>query len=371
MRKSYLTLAIAAITFAACSENNELKNEAIEGAEEVAISFDQFTQKMTKGAITSESDLKTPGFGVFGYKSNDAFATSQTIFNNIKVYSESAAGTADASIVWKYDNLRFWDKTATYNFYAIAPYEAATANYEISSDPKTGMFTIDNVASAISTGSKDYLIDRDGAKGVSGNYTSGTGHEKVAFDFHHTMAKVSVALKSTLSSGKITVTRVEMTGWNSGAGKFVQTKTETPNTLEHSEWTIATAAAGDVVLVGKNAAETLSGSDGTIALICATNATATDVTDWYIMVPQTIDPNATTSRTLTFTVDYTYTDGEYSETFKNQVAQITTAQVWGTDSYTKYTLDIKPAAIEFDVTSVCNFCLGTGADETDVNGNVD
>lgn len=358
MKKSYLTLAAVAVIMASCSETNEVKNGANEAAQEAAISFDQFTESVTKAAITSESDLKTPGFGVFGYKTNDDFESSQTIFDNVKVYSESATGTADNEIVWKYDNLRFWDKTATYNFYAIAPFEAATANYNISNDPKTGMFTIDNVASAISSSSKDYLIDRDGNKDVSGNY-SGT-HAKVPFEFHHTMAKVDFKLKSTLSSGTIEVTSVKMTGWNSGAGKFVQTLTATPTTLEHSEWTIATAGTGDITLVGTGATQT------TVALTCATDATPTTVTDWYIMVPQTVAANG-----LTFTVDYIYKDGDYTETFKNQVAKISAAQIWGTDSHTTYTLDIKPAAIEFDVTSVCNFCVdGNATGNNDANGTV-
>ena len=45
---------------------------------------------------------------------------------------------------------------------------------------------------------------------------------------------------------------------------------------------------------------------------------------------------------------------------KKRVAKLTAAQTWGTDSYTKYTLDIKPAEIIFDVTSVCGFDVNGG-----------
>ena len=62
---------------------------------------------------------------------------------------------------------------------------------------------------------------------------------------------------------------------------------------------------------------------------------------------------------LTFTVTYTYNDGAatnpYIETFTDQVAIVPSDQTWGTDSHTKYTLDIKPNVINFDVTTIAGF----------------
>ena len=163
------------------------------------------------------------------------------------------------------------------------------------------------------------------------------------------MAKIEFKLKSTLTSGTITVTRLKMTGWNSGLGNFTQTLTATPTELANTEWTIQTAGTGDITLVGSGA------SQSSVQLTCSASATATAVTDWYIMVPQNIPAS-----TLTFTVDFTYTDGSYTETYENQVATLTDAQVWGTDSHTTYTLDIKPQAIVFDVASICGFDVNGG-----------
>lgn len=344
MKKSYLMIAAAATLLAACASNDTFKDVE---EEESAITFNQALNKTTRAYIADEAGLAGEGgFIVYGYKkktSEQNWTAAQTIFNGVNV--KSTNGTS-----WSYDNLRFWDKNGTYNFYAIAPYSPTTGTYSLVDNTAYDAlkFKITGAASAISTASDDYLIDRDGAKNVDGAYTGST-HDVVNIDFHHIMAKIDFKLKSTLSTGTITVTKLVMTGWNSGAGTFTQTLTATPTTLVNSEWAIQTAGTGNITLVGTGASQT------SVELTCATNATATAVTDWYIMVPQNI-----AASTLTFTVDYTFKDGTYSETFENQVATLTAAQVWGTDSHTTYTLDIKPAAIEFDVASICGFDVNGG-----------
>lgn len=321
MKKSILLLAVAA-SFAACTQNEEI-NDAISQQE---IKFDQVLNKTTKAEIVDEAALASEGgFAVFGYKSTDAFASNKTtVFDNVNVFSENGA--------WKYTDKKYWDKTATYNFYAIAPYESS-ATYSLND----GKFTVDGVASGLATASEDYVIDRTPAEecGISGAGTPST----VGFEFHHIMAKLSFAVKTNLEGSVIKVQSLTMTGWNAGEGKFVQTKTDgTWSVLDASEWTIATAATGSATLIGAS-----SGNAEEVTL----SSDATELIDKYIMVPQTI-----AAETLKFTVNYTIDD----EPFVNQVSALSTAQTWGTDSHTIYTLTIGPAAIEFDVTSVCDFC---------------
>lgn len=321
MKKGILLLAVAA-SFAACTQNEEI-NDAISQQE---IKFDQVLNKTTKAEIVNEAALVNEGgFAVFGYKSTDAFVDNKTtVFNNVNVY--------DASGVWKYDDTKYWDRTATYNFYAIAPYET-TATYSL----EDGKFTVDGVASGLAKDSEDYVIDRTPTDecGISGAGTPST----VGFEFHHIMAKLSFAVKTNLTDAEIKVQSLTMTGWDNGAGKFVQTKTDgTWKELNASEWAIATPVEGSATLIG-----TGSGNAEEVTL----SSEATTLNDIYIMVPQTI-----AAETLKFTVNYTIDN----EPFVNQVSALSTAQTWGTDSHTTYTLTIGPAAIEFDVTSVCDFC---------------
>lgn len=357
MKKSYLMIAAAAALFAACSSNDSFKEI---DTQESAISFNPFTEKVTKAAITNEAALATPGFKVFGYKTIETSSLWSnadkitTVFNGVKVYSENQGST------WKYNGLRFWDRNATYNFYAVAPAEpTGGAEYGIIAPPTTnyGKISISNAKSAKYSDSNDFLIDRNGAKGILGKDHNGTTNDAVGIDFHHIMAKVSFALKSTLTSGKVTVTKLTMTGWNNAVGAFAQdlTITGNPGSLVYGEWTLGTAVAGDVTLVG-----TGSGNANGVELTCnGTSSTATDLNDWYIMIPQQILYTAADQKGLTFTITYTYNDGAatdpYIETFTDQVAIVEKTQVWGTDSHTKYTLDIKPAEIKFDVTQICDF----------------
>ena len=71
-----------------------------------------------------------------------------------------------------------------------------------------------------------------------------------------------------------------------------------------------------------------------------------NVKDTYIMVPQTIAAND-----LTFTINYTIN----GEAFTAQAGSVTTAQTWGTDTHTTYTIIVAPNVINFDVNSVAGW----------------
>ena len=370
MKKSYLMIAAAAALLTACAGNDTFHEIEVQ---ESPITFNQALNKTTRAYIADEAGLANAGgFGVYGYKkknSDSDWTSQQTIFDNTNVNS------SDQGTTWAYSNLRFWDKAAHYNFYAIAPYKAS--GYTIA--PSTGMFTINSVASALYSSSDDYMIDRDGNTNVDGSYTS--SHEKVNLEFHHIMAKVDFKLKSTLAQSsntqqpaKIVVRRLVMTGWNSGNGKFIQSSNATPTTLTKDEWTIETRGAGSVtILDGAN-------DNDDITITCG-GTDIKDVPNWYIMVPQIIAeavqaPSEVTP--LRFEIDYTYYHDEnetptddlgddYTEVFDNQVATYSTQHIWGTDSHTTYTLDIKPAAIEFDVTNICGFHVIQNSDTNPID----
>lgn len=330
MKKSYLLMAAAATIFAACSET-DFVNPVPETEQEIG--FENHVGKTTRAEITTVDDLKgvNSGFVVWGYKTlaNDEdweAATEKPIFNGVHVYHDGSK--------WTYDLKKYWDKTAIYNFYAVAPY-TEDAQFSIDEDETaaTGYITIDNVASAPAATAIDYLIDRDGNTDVLGA-SSEEEHPTVDFDFHHIMAKVTLQLVcgEINEDDKITVTELTMTGWNNGAGKFVQSLIATPavtNNIE--EWTIATSGEGKAEY--KELTHDLSDEPVLVGS--------------YIMVPQTVE-------TLTFTLNYTitYSDGT-TEDFVAHVGELED-QTWGTDTWTTYTLTVGPQPIEFDVTSVCD-----------------
>lgn len=325
MKKSILLLAVAA-SFAACTQNEEI-NDAISQQE---IKFDQVLNKTTKAEIVDEAALASEGgFAVFGYKST----SSDAVFNGVNVYSENSGEN------WKYDQIRYWDKTATYAFYAIAPFEA-TPNYSLVNNK----FVVKNVISGLASESKDYIIDRtlDDESNISGDRTDAS-NQAIGFEFHHIMAKVVFeVIKGVAEDESIEITNLKMSGYNDATGTFAQSKIDgTWKELNCSEWTLSDENY-DAELVLINESTVLNDENTSKSL------------NSYIMVPQNIENG------LTFTVDYilTYADGT-KETFTEQSAKIEDAQLWGTDSHTTYKLTIGGGAlpINFDVITVCNFCV--------------
>ena len=339
MRKSYLMMAAAATIFAACTQT-DLVNPVPETEQEIG--FDNHVGKSTRAEITDEEALATEGgFVVWGYKTAtagltwDGTKTITTIFNGVNVYGEDGN--------WTYANKKYWDKTSTYNFYAVAPFNPTSGTTYSISGAESGLITITGAKSALAADSDDFLIDREGVKDVSGN----APHAKVSFDFNHVMAKVTLQLLSgDINEGDvITVTKLTMSGWNSNNGTFVQNSGYVASTTNHSEWTLTDGTAGTVTF-NKDGGYTLN------------ETTAVAVEDSYIMVPQTI-----AASTLKFTVDFTITykdadddpENNVTEEFVGHEGTLATAQTWGTDTHTTYTIKVGPQPIEFDVTSVKGF----------------
>lgn len=332
MKKSFLFLAVAA-TFAACTQNDAI-NDAISEQE---IKFDQVLNKTTKAEITDKAALaEEGGFVVYGGIAELPADNSKLTFNGVNVYTDGNGG-------WTYATKRYWNKTATYDFYAIAPYAPKNGSYSFAN---TGMFSITGAKSALATESDDFLIDRDGDTGISG-----ASPRKVTFDFHHIMAKVAFFVKKSEDiTEEITIKSLTMTGWNAGLGNFIQKSTVTPTTLEHSEWNIQTTEDGEASVIS------------TDKVLKSTADSANCST--YIMVPQTIEYTAANGETdatgLTFNIEYTITyEDDFVETV-NYETVVASNQVWGTDSYITYTLTIGATAIDFDVTSICGFCNDGG-----------
>lgn len=332
MKKSILLLAVAA-SFAACTQNEEI-NDAISQQE---IKFDQVLNKTTKAEIVNEAALANEGgFVVYGGITELPADNSKLTFNGVNVYTDGKGG-------WTYATKRYWNKTATYNFYAIAPYDPGHGDYSFAN---TGMFSITGAKSDLATESDDFLIDRDGDTGISG-----ATPRLVSFDFHHIMAKVAFFVKKSEDiTEEITIKSLKMTGWNAGLGNFTQKFTATPTTLEHSEWNIQAAEDGEALVISTEKVLTPTADSAN----CST----------YIMVPQTIEYTAANGETaatgLTFNIEYTIT---YEDNFVETVNYETVVagnQIWGTDSYITYTLTIGAAAIDFDVNSICGFCNDGG-----------
>ena len=164
MKKIFIAIvALAAAT--ACS------NSEIVSVNREAIGFDNaFVNNSVRSvedpSLTTDA-LKAAdkGFGVYGFVTGDATAP---IFSNEKVYWADNA--------WKHDNVQYWIADATYNFAAVAPYNAYT-NVTAATTGLSLQFTND--------GTTDLIYAQPAA--ITGLES---GNTAVAFDFRHVLSKV-------------------------------------------------------------------------------------------------------------------------------------------------------------------------------------
>lgn len=361
MKKNYLFLAAATTLFAACVQTDVVND--IPEPQQQAISFDAFANKTTRAEIEDDDDLQSVngGFHVWGYKYRGDEA-EYTVFNNEPISWDATNST------WSYTNTQYWDQTATYKFYAVAPKAPQGVNYAIGDGNVAQwnkyMIKITGATSGKSTDVTDYLIDRDGKSSkIDNNQKTLTGkagfdNGVVSFNFNHIMAKLSFKFKAGVDEN-ITITSLKMTGWNNGTGTFTQSETTVPSTVTNGEWDFETnvnADDDDCIIIDNS--NKVSGVNKDNAKACNRS---------FIMVPQTIThsdanaTNATPEKGLTFTISYTiihgYVDGSAEanaanndpkdEVFLNQVGILPTTQVWGTDTHTTYTIIVSPTKIEF------------------------
>ena len=334
MKKNYFMLAATTMMLAACAETDVLVDVSEKESVPQTIGFDAFANKTTRAENgTDLIELKKNGFKVWGYKTSGNY--NYTVFDGVNVYWKEAANDVNAH--WGYDDTKYWDEKATYNFYAVAPFD----NNSTITD---GKIKITDIASAKSTSSKDYVIDRAGNTNVAGSAKAPVG-----FDFNHIMAKLSFILKAGVAEN-IRVTSLKMTGWDNRTGIFTQNETSTPSNNTHFEWSWpenSDIIAGELTLVGGGAEIGLPEAK-----------TEVKVQDEYIMVPQTISyvaanpTNSTEESGLTFTISYVIDGEEFTE----QVGVVQSTQIWGTDTHTTYTITVAPHAIKFDVNTVAGFC---------------
>lgn len=159
MKKVFLALA-AVVALAACS-----KEETIIADKGAAIGFDTFVENATRiddPSLTTDS-MQEDGFGVYGFVTNGT--VTAPLFTDEHIYWD------DTNDVWTYGTKQYWIDGATYDFAAIAPYDA----YEVTSATTNGV-TLD--------------FESDGVTDLLYAQNNAAPHTTVGFTFKHLLSKV-------------------------------------------------------------------------------------------------------------------------------------------------------------------------------------
>lgn len=232
MKTKVLTIAVAALLTAGCSQNEVTD---VNPDSHPAIGFDAYTGVPTRGTDTNLTSLKdnTNGnFGILAYytgaqKWTDAGTNAVPNFMyNEKVYYSTN--------VWKYDNLKYWPNNEDHwlTFFAYGPYEAAPdagTNKGITISGKTEK-GIPYINFSLTPADKiEQMVDLVVAHKNDERYTDNSG--TVNFKFGHILSKVSfkVQLKEALTNTKIFVRKLEILGKTNNGNSAFYTKAKYAN----------------------------------------------------------------------------------------------------------------------------------------------
>ena len=216
---------------AACSTNDEIQAPQQEMS---SIDFATYAPTMTRAAENSSSDKRNDlsahhtTFKVWGNKK--VGSTSTYVFNGQEVsYNDSK---------WTYDPVRYWDKTASYNFYAVAPAAPGIGLAWSFSDEKFSLsnFTLQGTSLPVSsnlepeTSFKDVTdVDLMLAHDLENYYQYGT---PVALEFDHILSRfnIGVTANATTAGHTITVDEVKVFNLNM-TGDFTENAEDVTNEI--------------------------------------------------------------------------------------------------------------------------------------------
>ena len=172
---------------------------------------------MTRAADNSTSNTKDDlsihhtTFKVWG---NKTVGTTKTEVFNDQLVSYNGSK-------WTYDPLRYWDKTARYNFYAVAPAKNGTSdiNWSFSNGNfSLSDFTLQGTSLPVSsnlepeTSFKDVTdVDLMLAHDIENYYQYGT---PVALEFDHILSRFNIGVKATSPNQNHTITVNEVKVFN-------------------------------------------------------------------------------------------------------------------------------------------------------------
>ena len=305
--QSIKTMAIGSLLCLAVQSCRQETHPLIpEDPEEVPISMNATSveaMETSRALITDDSELQAVGFGVYATK-QVASNNPVLVFNNVNVKYEATEG-------WDYSPKRYWDRTATYNFEAYAPYSINESTSYVS---LTNILTISNIPywQEIGNNTIDYLVAN--SSGTAENYLSNATSTAVSFNFSHILSQfiVHIVKDGNFAHTKYQVKKVEYINVPASDGE-----TNYTNTSKFTD------------ISGTSTIERFSGEN-------EVTQTAADNTLPHLVVPFTL----TDDKKVQVKVTYTVAGTERNKTVDTGITQLLAGKRY------ELTLTFKGAVIE-------------------------
>lgn len=366
-------MAVVAIVFAACTSDiviSDVDDSQADNAK--VIGFKSYSEKITRAATDLEFYHNT--FVVYGTKqSKNDLTDIQYVFggkatnpgNQDGVTCTYEAAPTTVTGYWKYDNPRYWDKQADYDFIAYAPANAPLRYYYNAADAQVGDALNDFVTSVggytltgtnlqVNAASNEIVQGFTETKDLDlmisdSNGQDGNAHDdEVNLVFKHILSKLNVTFAkdlSVLDNSTVTLKSVEIEGLKD-KGVFSKNNTVTGVSGWTAEVVNNTYKLAYPVDPGAENEKVLAGAA-------------------LYFIESLVIPQAIADDQVTLTAKYTIQTGGYSEdyTYKLDMYDVVALRTFnGANNYTlKFT--IAPDVIKFDA-SVTLWTDQAAIDET-------
>lgn len=369
MKRTKGTALILAATalFAACSES-DLITAVVQ--EDIPIGFsNSYVDCITRAEMTDKTlNTNNNTFMVWGWKT--AGTTETNVFNGTTVTytSSSSQGTTK----WVYSPLKYWDRTASYKFYAASP--ASSTVFSIDDSKKISatipdgkaiqtLYTDGAIGDADASDAVDYLVAAEVscAKGIKGNASD----QDVEFTFNHILSKFNVKVKTTADFENDPKIKLETLyvyargmckNYSQATAGTVSTSNDTWSAPAKVAYETTPTDAADMTCFNK------TGNDRLVLTSEAQNVAS------YLVCPTATDAGTENKVFVKATYDLVYKGGE--EPFETEITEVLNSSSQSALPEFKQgysydlTVTVAPSAIYFDVKSVSDFTAETGTDIT-------
>ena len=207
MKNSNLLITASMFVFGACAQTGVINQ--IDEPEEL-IGFNAgFVDNVTKAEMTTDNIGKNNNtIGVWGWKT--AGSNTTQVFDEQTVTYNSSSNQSTTT-KWEYSPLKYWDRTASYQFYAVSPanfnvFSISSSDYKIEAvipdnERVQELFKNGQTGNAEESAAIDYLVAErvtcEKGKGKQSTQERGNTDTDVEFVFHHILSKLNVKVKTT------------------------------------------------------------------------------------------------------------------------------------------------------------------------------
>lgn len=286
-RKFLMLVGASMMLFQGCKQDSVLTNIESLKDSSTEIQFANYIGSMTRASRgTGNTFVAGDQMSVHGFQVDQSGLIAR-LFNNQLVEKESKGA------LWTYTPPKYWDRSSTYDFYALFPYSTASTF-----DPDNRLFNITDFTVADTA---DQQVDVMIAQQITGH----NPYNVVNLIFNHILSNVNFYIKTaddfaTTGISKVTVTSFDVTGLYSG-GSFEQTGWT--GKVFTGAWTPDTKSVYDMPTV-KNVDYNIGATK------------AATLADDLLLLPQVINDNAVISISLKLV----YNDG--TEAMFNRTIQL-------------------------------------------------